>query len=618
MKLGYNSQFMRHRSALLLSGAASALVIVTAVAALLYHQDSHRHGQAHAQAAQQTAQKPLTGSNGTPPSADQEQPSGKRSQANMVSAPACTVNAVAVNSCRPWLAAAVNGYDGAGPNVPSVQFSFYDKRLNDPSVLTSPSKAVTLTRKIDVPHFYDEAGTVMIPSGQLDAINNPNIVSSTANPVLINYKPSDNWATAAGGSVDNDIRQSARNVKAIAPRKVILSLYHEPEDNLDTSGEPITSGCNSHKAGNMIAGTAADYRAMWQHVHDIFAQEGVTNVVWSMNYMGYVNPGGTGGWACIEKDLWPGNNLVDWVMWDPYATTGDFTTSINRFIDYMNKNSDASHAFTSKVWGIAEMGSNTSPAVASQYWETGKAAIGSSWSTSQYPQIKLWAAFDTSINGGTNGGLRVGYDDNGAISVAEQTAYNDFASNILNFGDQAPAPSPEPAPSPAPAPSPSPNPSGDTGANGSTGQKDDQPPIETAKDGQTVSNLTVFDSANINNAQRVAQISQVDYLISGKVIQTVTKPPFALDTTKLANGTYTITERTILKDGSHDDVTRSISVRNASKVSPAPAKSHRLRDALLGYVVMVLIVCLSLLGYKLWQKRQASKTSSLPSSPPLV
>ena len=63
---------------------------------------------------------------------------------------------------------------------------------------------------------------------------------------------------------------------------------------------------------NGTAGSTADYVNMWHNVRSRFDALGVDNVVWAMNYTGYV----TG--HCLTKDLWPGNDYVDWVMWDPY------------------------------------------------------------------------------------------------------------------------------------------------------------------------------------------------------------------------------------------------------------------------------------------------------------
>ena len=32
-----------------------------------------------------------------------------------------------------------------------------------------------------------------------------------------------------------------------------------------------------------------------------------------MNYLGF------DGWDCLFPELWPGNDRVDWITWDPYV-----------------------------------------------------------------------------------------------------------------------------------------------------------------------------------------------------------------------------------------------------------------------------------------------------------
>ena len=61
------------------------------------------------------------------------------------------------------------------------------------------------------------------------------------------------------------------------------------------------------------SGSPDQYRAMWQNVENRFKADGVDNVVYVMTYISYPR------WDCAIKDFWPGNDLVDWVAWDPYA-----------------------------------------------------------------------------------------------------------------------------------------------------------------------------------------------------------------------------------------------------------------------------------------------------------
>ena len=99
----------------------------------------------------------------------------------------------------------------------------------------------------------------------------------------------------------------------------MLTIYHEPEGNISAGGSP-SCPTQSFKGSS---GSTADYVNMWHHIRDRFDALGVDNVVWVMNYMGYVT------WHCVTKDMWPGNDYVDWVMWDPYVDNASWTTTVN-------------------------------------------------------------------------------------------------------------------------------------------------------------------------------------------------------------------------------------------------------------------------------------------------
>jgi hypothetical protein len=103
----------------------------------------------------------------------------------------------------------------------------------------------------------------------------------------------------AAGAKDAYITSWARSLAA-APGTVYLRLDHE----MNGIWYPWSPG-----QGNS---TAANYIAMWRHVHDVFVREGATNVrwVWSPN----VSCGG-----CTElADLYPGDAYVDWLALDGY------------------------------------------------------------------------------------------------------------------------------------------------------------------------------------------------------------------------------------------------------------------------------------------------------------
>ena len=77
------------------------------------------------------------------------------------------------------------------------------------------------------------------------------------------------------------------------------------------------------KATDNADGTfsGAEYVAAWQHIRKIFAQQGVTNVIWVWSFSSAgVNP----------APYYPGASQVDWVGIDAYDTTGsDFATTLS-------------------------------------------------------------------------------------------------------------------------------------------------------------------------------------------------------------------------------------------------------------------------------------------------
>jgi hypothetical protein len=426
-------------------------------------------------------------------------------------AASCDVSSKLVNSCRPWLSAAVGGYNTGNDS----QFSFFNKRLNNPNVLTNLSSPTTLTYKMDVPHVYHQAGQNLFNGSAKEALTNTSLYPKADNPVLVNWKPGNKWADIANGKYDASLVASAKAVKELGNRKIFLTLWHEPENHGDVSAAGVTFS-GSCKRPDGTRGSAAEYRAMWRHVRQVFDQQGVSNVVWFWNLTGYV---GNNAWDCMVKPLWPGNDIVDWVMWDPYSSeTGDFVGSVSKFYNFLTENSDSQHSFTSKPWGLAEFGSNSDPAKAEGYWRKAKEAIGTNWENNKFPNIKLYSVFDTSNNGGTNGGLRVGYNNLGVIDKTEQAAFNEFAKAVLNFQGQ---------------------PNGSSGGGGGSSNKDTVPPTVTLTEpanGSTKSGIiTIRGTASDNK-----KVTAVTLRIDDKWVGTDGGAPyqFRLDTKKYPNGKH--------------------------------------------------------------------------------
>ena len=314
--------------------------------------------------------------------------------------PGCAPSPTLVNPCRPWFGAYSNTYPGV------VGWAAH---------MTAEEQRIG--RPLDIVHSYHPpGGTPPLTADEKAFATRPGTI------MFVNWKPASKWADAAGGNttVDDSIDQVADSIKSVAPARIMLTLHHEPEPDVT----PGTSSCPRLKG---TFGSPADYRAMWRNIHDRFAARGVTNVVWVMDYMGYQ------GWDRLVPELWPGNDLVDWVMFNPYATstTHSWSASVSRFYDLLLTNSDATHDYASKSWGLAEfgIGGSTSQAQAYTYYDDARAGI----ERGDFPRLKAYVAFDSEGVVHT----RTSYPVSGVLDPIEQQHFNALA-NSTALTDPAP------------------------------------------------------------------------------------------------------------------------------------------------------------------------------------
>ncbi len=101
------------------------------------------------------------------------------------------------------------------------------------------------------------------------------------------------------GNHDAYITQWAKGAAAWK-KPFYLRFAHE----MNSKWQPWSPGVN----GN----TATQYRAAWRHVHDIFVQQGATNVRWV--WSPYVSCGNCTAFSSV----YPGNSYVNWVALDGY------------------------------------------------------------------------------------------------------------------------------------------------------------------------------------------------------------------------------------------------------------------------------------------------------------
>jgi hypothetical protein len=130
------------------------------------------------------------------------------------------------------------------------------------------------------------------------------------------------WGKVAAGDMDARIDKLSNYIKANYTAPFFMAIHHEPENDVST------------KAGSGM--TAKDYAAMYRHTVQRMRANGVNNVVFVWASMNVEKWNNSSWWY----DLYPGNDVVDWVAVDSYINAqpggyhnGDFNYLMNRTTD---------------------------------------------------------------------------------------------------------------------------------------------------------------------------------------------------------------------------------------------------------------------------------------------
>ncbi|MEE9416382.1 MAG: hypothetical protein V3V01_13955 [Acidimicrobiales bacterium] len=110
------------------------------------------------------------------------------------------------------------------------------------------------------------------------------------------------WRRVAAGEFDEQLRRAAGEI-AESGHTAFFSLHHEPEDNALSQGGEY--------------GTDEDYAAMLRHAHDLMEPIAGGQIIWFINYMGH----SFGDFDQVEA-MYPGDDVVDWISWNPYNWFG--------------------------------------------------------------------------------------------------------------------------------------------------------------------------------------------------------------------------------------------------------------------------------------------------------
>lgn len=295
----------------------------------------------------------------------------------------CHVDDLLVHSCRTLLGARASGY----PSVPDnfdAQHIAHGRRLGRP---------------IDLAHAF--AAPRQVPFADRHTVNWTR--NHTDAWLVHNWKPAARWADADTPTVRDRIRVAARRVKHLRYRKIHLVIHHEPEN--DTAVAAARKG----------AGTPKDYRTMWHLVREIFDDEQCENALFGMAYMNYP------AWDSIVGDLWPGDDLVDWVWCNLYGSPSRPDPAEN--LAHFTGLREQVGLGIGKPLGVIEWGIHSAGREAAvSYIDAATALLD----TEAAAAVKAWMVFDSP--GAQNySGLRLGFDDDGHPHPEKLAAYRRFA-----------------------------------------------------------------------------------------------------------------------------------------------------------------------------------------------
>jgi hypothetical protein len=271
---------------------------------------------------------------------------------------------------------------GPAPAVPSAG-AYFGAYVGESTGRTLVETEALLGRRFAIAHDYQRWDHVPFIESEHESW------AAGGRLVFLNWKAktvddsTTPWAEIASGSQDDRIDAVAGEVRRFG-KPLFIAFHHEPEDEVGGYGD------------------AGDFAAAYRRIVWRFQQAGVSNVAWVWNVMGaakYYELYGVG--------LYPGDDVIDWIAWDPYNWVdcnghsggwAEFADTIDGFYGWLR-----AHGHADKPFMLGEYGSDEplpgQPSKGDWFLRARDALSGAAGGGPRFPNLKALVYFDSDRTG---------------------------------------------------------------------------------------------------------------------------------------------------------------------------------------------------------------------------